>query len=407
MAKIITESNHGGGLHGRMTVELKQAFFDEVKKQLADNGREELAEGLRYNELFQLSAGTSFGALSTVGMSKIKGRDPYFSSPADLGKFMDENAGKILPHHESTFGKLFNNPRQLLGGIFGTTKFSNKHLKEALQEIVGKDTRMSDVEDDIMLTMTRVHPNLDAMFAKSHVARGEVTEIDDMDDAARKNWILWEAALGSASPTTFLPGVPLTNAMRDDRIVVIDGGQSGWNNPSIPVIAEATFMYGAETQDEDKCLIMNTRSQQMYGTPHKIIHLHWGTGDFNAGVPYDDAVKNSLLSMKDVLVSSSMQSVHKYSLRHGQRQLEHFFNFDINMEDVPADIRPDANFVLSSDEQMARLKQTGLYAVEQLSDQIEEAASLVAKAYIERVDYEQANPGSTYKDHLHVDEPMI
>ncbi|MGN7438843.1 MAG: hypothetical protein ACTHOO_09395 [Alcanivorax sp.] len=407
MGTIITESNHGGGLHGRMTMELKQAFYNEVKNQLDDQGRPDLAENLDYQDLFHLSAGTSFGALSTAGMSRIKGRGAYFKSPAELGDFIDRTASTIFPHHDSFLGKLFQHPRQILGGIAGTTRYSQAPLRDAIQGIVGKDTTMADVEDDIMLTMTRVHPNLDAMFAKSHVARGEVTEIDDLDDAKRKDWLLWQAALGSASPTTYLPGVELTNPFRDDRVVVIDGGQSGWNNPSIPAIAEATFIYGSETEDRDQCLIMNTRSHQMYGLPHDIIHIHWGTGDYDAGVSLKDAKKNSLLSMKDVLVASSMQSVHKYSLRQGARQIDHFYNFDVLIDDVPEEIRPDENFVLSTDDQMNRLRETGLYAAEKLSSQIQEAATLVAKAYIERAEYEAAHPDHSYKDFLKGEVPSM
>jgi len=407
MGVIVTESNSGGGLHGRMSVELKQVFFNEVINQLRENGRGELADNIKYSELFQLSAGTSFGALSTVGMSKINGRDPYFSSPSELGEFIDKTASDIFPYNKSFFDKLFNNPRQILNGIAGTTKFSNKPLKGIIQDIVGSNTRMSDVGDDIMLTMTKVHPSLDAMFAKSHVARGDATEIDGVDEALRKDWIVWEAALGSASPTTFFPGISLTNPQRDNKIVVVDGGQSGWNNPSIPTIAEATFMFGYETHDEDDCLIINTQNQSMYGIDHDVVHIHWGTGDFNIGASYKDALKNNLLSMKDVLVSSSMESVSKYSLREGQRQLEHFFNFDIFMEDVPEEIRPSSNFVLSTDEQILRLKETGIFAAEKLGEQIKQAASLVAKAYIERVDYESDHADGKYKDYLRGESPSL
>ena len=407
MGTIVTESNHGGGLHGRIAIELKQAFFNEVKNQLEEAGRPELKDGLQYHELFQLSAGTSFGALSTIGLSKIGGREPFFKSPADMGDFIDEKASEIFPHHNNVFSKLFQNPRQLLGGVAAATRFSNKPLKAILQDIVGTDTRMSDIENDVMLTMTRVHPNLDAMFAKSHVARGEATEIDSLGEAARKDWLVWQAALGSASPTTFFPGVSLENPNRDDRIVVIDGGQSGWNNPTIPTIAEATFLYGKETKDHDACLVMNNRDGRMYTTPHDIVHIHWGTGDFDNGVSFEQGMKNNLLSMKDVLVSSSMQSVHKYSLREGQRQIEDFFNFDVFIDDVPEDIRPDDNFVLSTDDQMTRLAQTGVYAANQLSDQIKEAAELVANAYIERVDYEAEHPDRSYKDHLQADGPLV
>ena len=77
------------------------------------------------------------------------------------------------------------------------------------------------------------------------------------------------------------------------------------------------------------------------------------------------------------------------------------------MDDVPEDIRPHPNFVLSTDEQMYRLKQTGLFAAEKLSEQIKEAAALVAGAYIERVDYEKDHPGESYKDHLRAEAPCI
>ncbi len=404
---IITESNSGGGLYGRMAIEIKQVFFDEVISQLKENGRDELADNVKYSELFQLSAGTSFGAISTVGMSKINGRDPYFSSPSELGEFIDKTASDIFPYDKSFFGKLFNNPRQILNGIAGTTKFSNKHLKGIIQDIVGANTRMSDIDNDIMLTMTKVHPNLDAMFAKSHVARGDATKIDGVDEALRKDWLVWEAVLGSASPTTFFPGVSLTNPQRNDKIVVIDGGHSGWYNPSIPAIAEATFIYGYETHNEDDCIIVNNQNQSMYSIDHEVFHIHWGTGDFNIGVSYNNALKNNLISMKDVLVFSSMEAVSKYSLREGQRQLKHFFNFDIFIEDIPKEIRPDADFVLSTDEQMFRLKETGIFAAEKLKEQIKQAALLVAKAYIDRIDYESEHAGERYKDYLRSKSPSL
>lgn len=402
MPTIVTEANHGGGLHGRIAIELKQAFFDKVKDHLRDEGRPELAENLKYNELFALSAGTSFGALSTVGMISINGRDPYFSSPSEMGQFIDEHAEKIFPHNSNVFSKVFNNPRQLLGGFLGTTKFSNKPLREIIQDIAGKNTRMADVEDDIMLMMTKIHPDMDALFAKSHIARGEGTLIDSGDEADRKNWLLWEAALGSASPTTIFPGIELHNPARNDRVVVIDGGQSGWNNPSMPAMIETVAIYGQEVGQINMCDIVDHKVDRGLMTPHDVIHLHWGTGDFQRSVGLKDAKKNTLASVGGAIVSSAMESVHRFSLQVGQSGIrgDQFYSFDQIIKDVPEDIRPDNDFTLASKDQMLKLRDTGIYAAEQLSDQIQEAARLVGNAYIERFDYEKNNPGMSYKDYL-------
>ncbi|PCI55263.1 MAG: hypothetical protein COB36_06470 [Alphaproteobacteria bacterium] len=404
MGIIVTESNQGGGLHGRMTVELKQAFFNEVKEQLIKRDYKDEADTLEYHNLITLSAGTSFGAISTIGMSQIAGQpNPYFTSPREFGNFIDDNAHKIFPHNSNFFKKLFNNPRQILSGIAGTTQYSNKPLRGLIEDVVGKNTHMADITDDVMLTMTRVHPDLDAMFAKSHVARGEGTAWDASDEAARKNWLLSEVVLGSASPTTYLPGVELHNDARENRIVVVDGGQSGWNNPSIPALTEATFIYGKETNEDSNCFIFDNRAHTGYAMPHDIIHLHWGTGDFDEGVSYKDAKKNTLIAMKDVIVSTSMQAVHRFSIRSGQQAVKDYFNFDINIGDVPKDIRPKDAFTLSSKDQMHRLSEAGMHAAAQMHGQIKEAASLVANAYIEKIEYEKSHPGTSYKDYLKAD----
>ncbi|PCJ99701.1 MAG: hypothetical protein COA45_02460 [Zetaproteobacteria bacterium] len=401
MGVIVTESNQGGGLHGRMTVELKQAFFNEVKEQLIKRDYTDEASNLQFHNLITLSAGTSFGALSTIGMSQIIGREnPYFTSPRELGDFIDDNANKIFPYHSNFFKKLFNNPRQILNGIAGTTKYSNKPLRGLIEDVVGINTHMADVTDDIMLTMTRVHPDLDAMFAKSHVARGESTVWDKGVEAARKNWLLSEVVLGSASPTSYFPGVELHNDAREGRIIVIDGGQSGWNNPSIPVLTEATFMYGQETNEDSNCFIFDNQAHKGYAMPHDIIHLNWGTGDFSDGVSYKDARKNTLIAMKDIIVAAPMQAVNRFSIRSGQQAIKDYFNFNIDINNVPADIRPKDAFTLSSKDQMLRLSETGLYAAEQMYHKIKTAASLVANAYIEKIEYEKDHPGSTYKDYL-------
>ena len=402
MGNIITESNEGGGVHGLMTLAVKQAFFDAVKEKLQSKGYSNEATVLTYNNLITLSASTSFGTLSTLATTKTANRlNPYFSSPGEFGEFMKENAGKVFPHHSNFFKKLFNDPRQILAGVAGTTKFNNKPLKELINEIAGPNTMMADVEDDVMLTMTRVHPRLDAIFAKSHIARGESTSWNSSSEAARKNWILAEVALGSASPTSYLPGVELHNDARDDRTIVIDGGQSGWNNPSIPVLTEAAFIYGKEADSQTDCFVVDTRAHKGYTMPHDIIHLHWGTGDFNDGLSAEDAKKNTLLSMKSAIVSTSTQSVSRFSMRHGQQSIKNYFHCDFNVDDIPQDIRPKDDFTLASKEQIHRLSEAGLYAASEiLSEQIQQAADLVADAYIQKIEFEKAHTTTTYKDYL-------
>lgn len=397
MKTVVTESNHGGGLHGRLTTVLKQKFLDAVKEELVNQERSELAENLRYNDLITLSGGTSFGALSTVALSAVGGENPYFSSPAEFGEFIDQEASNIFPHRSNVLGKLFNNPRQLLGGLFGTTRFNAKPLRELLVEIVGKDTRMSDIEDNVMLTMTQMSPEIDVRFAKSHLARGQGTQFQEASEAQRHDWLVWQAALGSASPTTFLPGVTLENPHRSDEIVVVDGGQSGFNNPTLPVLAEIAFMCGEKTdRKEDAYVMQAVGGDLMLTMPHRIIHLDWGTGIYPNEIDPGDARKNTFASLGSNVVTASLRTVSNFSLKQGERAIDDFYSFDIDARELPDDIRPDSNFVLSTDEQLGRLRDSGEFAAERLSDEIHEAAKLVAEAYIERVDYEAEHPGKSY-----------
>lgn len=404
MASFATESNQGGGLHGRITVEPKQAFFEEVQGHLRAKGYVQEAQDLEYRKLLMLSGGTSFGGLSVLGMSKLKDQAaPFFKSPRELGDFIDREASAIFPNYDSFWKKLTRSPRQLTGGAFLSTKYSNAPLKGFVQEITGVDSHMSDIEDDVMITLTKMSPVIDAMFAKSHIARGEKTSLDDGSEAKRKDWLVWEVAMGSASPTTYLPGIELHNPHRLERIAVVDGGQSGWNDPSVPVSFETAFMYGRSSDQVSRCLVFDTEKKSGLYIPHDVIHLHWGTGDFKSGLTMDAALKNTLMSVKGAVATTAMQGVHRFSQLAGQSSLKNYFKFDIDMDSVAPDKMPDSDFTLSSKKQLSMLRDVGLYAVDQLSAQIEEAARLVADAYIERIEFEKHNPEMSYKEYLNSD----
>lgn len=397
MVTVVTESNHGGGLHGRFTMVLKQAFLEAVQRELIEKGKPELAQDLQYNDLFDLSGGTSFGALSQVALSSVNGR-VAFGSPAEFGDYIDQEASEIFPHHDNFLSKLFRNPRQLLGGVEGVTRFSPKPLQERLIDILGAETRMSDVSNNIMMTMTQMHPVINARFAKSHVARGETTQLQGLDDAQRHDWLLWQATLGSASPTSYLPGVRLDNPYRDDKVVVIDGGQSGFNNPTLPVLAEIAFMCGQRTDNKHEAFLADSLSEDhmMLKMPHQIIHLDWGTGEYPSELSERAALRNTVVSVGGNLASAPMRSVSRFSLIEGQRNVEEFFSFNMRAQDFPSDIRPDSDFVLSSEDQMIRLKAAGEFAVDRLSDDIQEAARVVARAYIEKKEFEAEHDGEDY-----------
>lgn len=403
MTTVVTESNHGGGLHGRFTMVLKQAFFEAVRRELTDQGRPELAQDLQYHDLFDLSGGTSFGALSQVALSPVNGR-VAFGSPGEFGDYIDREAADIFPHHDNVLSKLFRNPRQLLGGIEGITRFSAKPLQERLIDILGADTRMSDVSNNIMMTMTQMHPVINARFAKSHVARGETTQLQGLDDAQRHNWLLWQATLGGASPTSYLPGVRLDNPYRDDKVVVIDGGQSGFNNPTLPVLAEIAFMCGRRTENKHEAFLADSLSEDhmMLKMPHQIVHLDWGTGEYPSALSERAALRNTVVSVGGNLASAPMRSVSRFSLVEGQRNVEAFFSFNMRASDFPSDIRPDSDFVLSSKDQMLKLKAAGEFAADRLSEDIHDAARAVARAYIDKKAFEAENDGGDYLGRLDV-----
>lgn len=399
MGTIVTESNQGGGLHGRMTVELKKAFFASVKEHLKDRGYPEAADKLSYSDLFTLRGGTSFGTLMTVAMSPIGDKLPVCRTPSEFGTLIDAEAKKIFPYSGNVLHKLFNNPRQLLSGVAATTKFSNKYITGLLQDLLGKNTHVSDVKDDILITMAQLNPVIDTLFAKSHVARGEETEIDK-NPGAHKDWLLWQAALASASPTTIFPGVEMTNRAGTKTVGVVDGGQSGWNDPAVPVIAEATFMFGHQHDDLKRCLVADVAGRG-YKTDHDIIHISWGTGDFHESVKMQDVKANTVLAIGSDLVRIPMQAAHKYGLviGSGQIQEENFFRFDIDISALPEEIRPENDFTLSSNDQMAKLRAAGAYSAQQQADKINKAAEIVAQAYIERMEFEKKH-NFPYKEYL-------
>ncbi len=417
---IITESNQGGGLHGRATVEIKDAFFKQVKNSLNQKGYGQAATELHYCDLTNLTGGTSFGALSTIALCRIDGRNggnPYFSSPGEFGLYIDKNAARIFPHNNGFFKTLFNDPRQLLQGLKWATQYSNKGLKSVLNDVIGPDAHFSDVRNDVIITMSTTEflqgqdkaARVDvARFAKSHVARGEGTLINDPTESLRKNWVLSEVVMASASPASYLPGVALTNPNRDDYIIAQDGGFSGFNNPSIPVLNEASFIYGSECSVEKASVIELGERQQVvkaYSLPKDLAHLHWGTGDFstqNVSRTRKDALENTVLSMGvGSLISAPINGVHQYSLRTGAAAMEHYHNFDFNVAAAPKQMHPDSDFTLSTPNQLSKLKDIGQWAADQLSTQIAQVADLVADAYIDRLTYEKNNTSQLeYKNFL-------
>jgi hypothetical protein len=161
-------------------------------------------------------------------------------------------------------------------------------------------------------------------------------------------------------------------------------------------------MYGEKQDSAHNCMIVD-RNGQGFDTPHNIIHLSWGTGDFHDSVPLDDVKKNTILAMGKHLATVPMQATHKYSLVMAQQQVEHFYRLDADISDLPDSIKPDSDITLSSPQQMTKLTQAGIFAAEKLHTKIKEVAKLVADAYIERKKFEKENQGISYKDYLRSD----
>jgi len=413
MGSIITESNQGGGLHGRITVEMKQAFFDEVKGYLKSRGYKEEAGELQYRDLITLAGGTSFGGLSAIAMSGINGvngGNPYFTEPRELGDFIDQEAGNIFPNR-GFWEQLVKDPQRAFAGVIGKPRYSNKSLVRLVKGIVGEDSRMSDIQDDVMVTMTRFHPTVDTIFAKSHIARGEGSLLEAPSEAGRKDWLIWEAAVGGASATSYLPAMTLHNPNRAERFVVVDGGQSGWNNPSIPVHFETTFVYGQSGCGPEGCMSFDFNDAGLLNgrvyVPHDVVHIHWGTGEFSKGLSYEEAMENTVYSTRKLVGTSAILGVNRFSQAVGSSGVSSYFNFDVNIDSFDKAVRPDADFTNSSKKQLLLLRDVGLAAADRLSRQIQSAASLVANAYIERIKFERSAANQTYKDFLKDSAPEV
>jgi predicted acylesterase/phospholipase RssA len=193
----------GGGLRGLVPAMLAL----ELEKRVAELS----GESRPLCDYFHMFAGTSTGGLISLGLTaRGENGEPSMTTAELVGLYNDQG-----PHIFPTRWRFL---RMLLGML--RPKFSNRGLKKAVDEGIGKSP-LSEALRDVVITsydMTKHEPR----FFKRWKAR----EPDEPDPP------MADAAMATASAPTYLPPWEL------DGSALVDGGVFA-ANPTFAAIAEA------------------------------------------------------------------------------------------------------------------------------------------------------------------------
>jgi patatin-like phospholipase/acyl hydrolase len=195
----------GGGLRGLVPALL---LLDLEQRLEAKTG-----EWRPLSDYFHLFAGTSTGGLISLGLTA---RDPERPDRPSM------NAAKLVALYRERAAAIFPPRFRLLRLLMSmlVPKFSNKGLREAVDEEIG-DSLLSTALRDVVVTaydMTTHEPR--------YLKRWRARESDRLDPT------MADAAMATASAPTYLPPWPLGGD------ALVDGGVFA-ANPTMAAIAEA------------------------------------------------------------------------------------------------------------------------------------------------------------------------
>ncbi len=231
-------SHDGGGLRGRMTVEVLRVL---------EHALSQFEEPISLKDAFDLTAGTSTGGLITLALNSKKS-DGSYRNAQDLGDIYDQYGPKIF---KSSFWKGLSTGFGLWGA-----RYDAKILEDSAQEIFGLQKLADSFQETFVTTVDLKKYN--EVILSSWEARSN----------PRKNYYYWEAARATSAAPTYFEASSITR-LDVDPLQSIDGG-IGANNP-----VQLALSYG--------------RSQLRQAEEINIISL--GTGRTQQSIPYS-LVKN-------------------------------------------------------------------------------------------------------------------
>jgi patatin-like phospholipase/acyl hydrolase len=243
----------GGGMRGLMAARWLQYF----KLALI-----ELGYSKPLSEVFNLVGGTSMGGILSLGVATDL-------DPDTLIDLFAKEGDRVFPKKSQWKARLKN-----LGGLIGC-RYSPTHLESLLQEYLGAETTLNDVNTNVLVTTCTTQGK--PILFKSLQEKDKLHKI-------------WEIARAtSAAPTYFPAYKPSTHPD-----FLVDGGM--WiNNPSTLVTAS---------------MVMDLHKGTF--SPNNLFVLSFGTGDMSLQTTL--AENAGILSASDIinlLMTSNSQGNHE------------------------------------------------------------------------------------------------
>ena len=182
------------------------------------------------SELFDLTVGTSTGAILSLGLTTPKsGTLNEFRTANEMVDIYKQLSSEIFPSYR--FGTYYAGlwiPSLFWWG----SEYSEKPLENKLSSVLGSETKLSSLPVPTAVTSVDVEHNTVKLF-RSYRANWKDGEDFYIKDVARAT---------SAAPT-FFPMKKVNPVNKKDTISLVDGGLAA-NNPSIIALSEAYNLFG-------------------------------------------------------------------------------------------------------------------------------------------------------------------
>lgn len=201
----------GGGLRCLMAI----AVLAELEQRLAASSG---SAGFRLHQHFDLVAGTSGGALIAAAIA--------------AGRSMSELQDFVLANTKSLFKPA--RPHRLWIG-----RFDRSDMADRLKEFLGPERTLGSPDLKAVLLMVLHNVTTDAAWV---VSNGPASPYNhSARDDCNLELPLWQVARASAAAPTFYPAERIRLGRSKPReYVFVDGGVTGYNNPSFMAFLYAT-----------------------------------------------------------------------------------------------------------------------------------------------------------------------
>ncbi|MFD4420920.1 patatin-like phospholipase family protein [Agromyces sp. NPDC058484] len=249
----------GGGIRGY----LPALVLAEIERR----------SGRRAIDLFDLAAGTSTGAIISIGLGAGL-------SAAELAEFYPKYGSRIFRVSEQsewskrllgtgeTWSERLLGPPNRIGAVFGreqqwggNARHSADGLESVLQEVLG-DIRLSDAELPLLVTSYEADANIPVVFSSIDAAVSPETWDAKLTHVARAT---------SAAPT-YLP--PAEFSWAGERHRFVDGGV--WaNNPAVVAMTESLKLTSALKLTGDSIFLVSLGTGMPRSTPAFVAEASW------------------------------------------------------------------------------------------------------------------------------------